>query len=95
MISDANGNNGCCTRIVITEGQLGLGYKNGRTHFVPPGNYIRLGYQINLRDIVEVETENNVGTKFSHQDISYINLPENHVAVVQGETNQLFKNLFI
>jgi len=88
MISTANGNNGCCTSIVITEGQLGLGYKNGRTHFVPPGNYIRLGYQVNFERIVEEETQNNVGTKFSHQDISYINLPENHVAVVQGETNQ-------
>mmetsp|Transcript_34408 Transcript_34408/g.48039 ORF Transcript_34408/g.48039 Transcript_34408/m.48039 type:complete len:120 (-) Transcript_34408:176-535(-) len=83
LIREDDGNCGFCTRYTIQQGEIGVGTYAGRTHFMPPGNYFRLWFREILNSIVELTDESKAGTFLEHIDISYVSLPENHVAVVQ------------
>ncbi|GAB5362073.1 hypothetical protein AAMO2058_000767200 [Amorphochlora amoebiformis] len=77
----------------ILQGQIGCATYYGRTHFLPPGNYSWLGVSTTLHEIRDVDTDKKggkkAGTLLNWKDVSYVCLPENHIAVIQMGPNQL------
>jgi len=91
LVSTSPGSCMCCTSTTILKGQIGCATKNGQTHFIPPGNYAFLGPGTVLHKVVDVENEDKAGTLLDWKDVSYICLPENHIAVVQmGDEQKCF-----
>ncbi|GAB5362074.1 hypothetical protein AAMO2058_000767300 [Amorphochlora amoebiformis] len=88
LINKREGNCSCCTYHTILQGSIGCGTKNGRTHFVSPGNYFWLGWRTYITHVAEITNTKKAGTFLEHMDLSYVNLPENHVAVVQVSDEQ-------
>mmetsp|Transcript_13101 Transcript_13101/g.19606 ORF Transcript_13101/g.19606 Transcript_13101/m.19606 type:complete len:660 (-) Transcript_13101:223-2202(-) len=79
----------CCTSYSVLKGQIGCATRNGRTHFLPPGNYCCIGVGTTVHEIHNIENENNSGTLLQWKDVSYVCLPENHIAVVQMGNQQV------
>lgn len=72
----------CCSTTVL-EGQLGCATKYGQTHFLPPGSYVYKGWGVHLEESVDVEKTSESGSQFSFKDVTYLNLAENNMAVIQ------------
>lgn len=89
LTSTFAGNVNCCTRFAILQGQVGLCTYYGRTHFLPPGNYFRIGLGCTLHQIHNELDPTSSGQLLLWKDITYISMSENHVAVVQEGDRQL------
>jgi regulator of protease activity HflC (stomatin/prohibitin superfamily) len=89
LTSTFAGDVGCCTRFAILQGQIGLCTYYGRTHFLPPGNYFRIGLGCTLHQVHNELDPTSSGQLLLWKDITYISMAENHVAVVQEGDRQL------
>lgn len=74
----------CCSwNTTILEGQIGCATRFGKAFFIGPGNYFRMPVGVTLEEVKDIETQSESGTNFTFKDVSYLNLAENNVAVVQ------------
>lgn len=89
LVSTFKGNCGCFTLHTVLEGQLGCCTLYGRTHFLPPGNYFRVGVGTKVHKIVTQEDAHRSGTQFTWKDLTYLSLSENQAAVIQEADRQL------
>lgn len=89
LTSTFAGNISCCTRFAILQGQIGLCTYYGRTHFLQPGNYFRIGLGCTLHQVHDELDPTASGQLLLWKDITYISMSENHVAVVQEGDRQL------
>jgi len=74
---------------VTNLGQIGLCTYYGRTHFLQPGNYFRIGLGCTLHQVHDELDPTASGQLLLWKDITYISMSENHVAVVQEGDRQL------
>jgi len=79
----------CWFSYTVLKGQIGCATRNGKTHFLPPGNYCCIGVGTTVHQILNIQNENNSGTLLQWKDVSYVCLPENHIAVVQMGNQQV------
>jgi regulator of protease activity HflC (stomatin/prohibitin superfamily) len=89
LLSDFAGTTGMCSRYAILQGQIGFCTYYGRTHFLPPGHYFRIGLGCKLHEIFDEVVPTNSGALMQWKDITYVNMPENYVCVIQEGDKQL------
>lgn len=89
LLTTFEGQSNILSRYNIPAGSVGLCTKYGRTHFLAPGNYFRIGLGVHLQRVVEEIHTTADGTSLQHIDICYLALPENDVAVVQVGNKQV------
>ena len=89
LLSEFSGTTGMCSRYAILQGQIGFCTYYGRTHFLPPGHYFRIGLGCKLHTIFDEVVPTNCGALMQWKDITYVNMPENFVCVVQEGDRQL------
>jgi len=90
LVSTLEGSCGCFyrSRYIILEGELGLCTLNGRTHFLPPGNYLHPGIGVEFHGKHIEDPENGDHVQMTWKEVTYVSLPEHHVAVVQEGDRQ-------
>lgn len=89
LLTSFKGDTGCCTRYTILEGELGCCTYYGRTHFLTPGNYLRIGWGCTLHQVIDQENRGAPGTQMRWKDLAYVSLAENQAAVIQEGDRQL------
>lgn len=89
LLSEFAGTTGMCSRYAILQGQIGFCTYYGRTHFLPPGHYFRIGFGCKLHEIFNEVVPTTTGALMHWKDITYVSMPENYVCVVQEGDKQL------
>jgi len=79
----------CCCETVVNQGQIGLATKFGETYFLPPGTYWWLGWGVSLDRVQDVEDSGVAGTDLVWKDVTWLNVSDSNVAVVQVGKKQL------
>lgn len=84
----------CCCTTTVEQGEIGCATKYGKTHFYGPGNYWWMGWGVVFEQKRELTVMENAGrghqqSQFRHKDVTFFNVSEGDLAVVQLDKRQM------